>query len=330
MARCLPDAARSVLPILATLCSCAQALAITVDVSIQRHSYCGRESGFAVAFAGGGVPPYTFNWSNGSTTEVAEGLFPGDYSVTVTDSQLDQATANFTILLLNAYDYESVPLSLAHCPGDPGLVVAYTGMQPFFQQPPPSGLYGPNPYTFSHPQLMDNLQSVHCYGGLNEAYELLAFSGPTPAVYMVDYWDAAGCPGQMQVVVGPEWNTLPEVAALNVVPSCASTATGSITFSAAGLLSYTYTVILRPAAVPDECAPQAEQFVVEGGVGWGTYTKNNLLPGDYWLITSNDARHAPRHTLEHVHLQGFNAGDHTLIGYRLWGAHGTCVHRRCC
>ncbi len=37
------------------------------------------------ASATGGTPPYTYEWSNGETTQVITGLAPGDYTVTVTD-----------------------------------------------------------------------------------------------------------------------------------------------------------------------------------------------------------------------------------------------------
>ena len=49
------------------LCSAAD-LTATVDLSVT-----------------GGVPPYTYSWSNGANTEDVSDLGPGTYSVTVTD-----------------------------------------------------------------------------------------------------------------------------------------------------------------------------------------------------------------------------------------------------
>ncbi len=48
---------------------------------------CGSATGSATANATGGVPPYTYSWSNGATTAMISGLAPGVYTVTVTDSQ---------------------------------------------------------------------------------------------------------------------------------------------------------------------------------------------------------------------------------------------------
>jgi uncharacterized repeat protein (TIGR01451 family) len=49
-------------------------------------STCGAPDGSAIAFGSGGVPPYTYLWSNGATTQSQSGLLPGDYDVTVTDA----------------------------------------------------------------------------------------------------------------------------------------------------------------------------------------------------------------------------------------------------
>lgn len=59
--------------------------------------YCGSNSGEGrVMPIGGGAPPYTYNWSNGSTATVATGLAANQsYSVTVTDSRADFVTLSF-------------------------------------------------------------------------------------------------------------------------------------------------------------------------------------------------------------------------------------------
>ncbi len=45
----------------------------------------------------GGLSPYSFEWSNGATSQELSGLGQGNYSVTVTDALLQTATADITI-----------------------------------------------------------------------------------------------------------------------------------------------------------------------------------------------------------------------------------------
>jgi gliding motility-associated-like protein len=49
-------------------------------------SYCTQSNGSIEATVSGGNAPYTYQWSNGQTTQQIENLSPGDYSVTITDN----------------------------------------------------------------------------------------------------------------------------------------------------------------------------------------------------------------------------------------------------
>jgi hypothetical protein len=72
------------------------------SVSIDKwHAKCGYANGSATANASGGTSPYTYNWSNGGTTQSISNLSAGNYSVTVTDSKGCTATANTTIKQLD-------------------------------------------------------------------------------------------------------------------------------------------------------------------------------------------------------------------------------------
>ena len=51
----------------------------------------------ATAAATGGVPPYSYAWSNGTTGATATGLADGEYTVTVTDDNGCNATASVTV-----------------------------------------------------------------------------------------------------------------------------------------------------------------------------------------------------------------------------------------
>lgn len=61
-----------------------QTSGITATVSTTAAS-CGGNSGTALVSSLSGNPPYTYNWSNGQTSQTATNLAAGNYSVTVTD-----------------------------------------------------------------------------------------------------------------------------------------------------------------------------------------------------------------------------------------------------
>ena len=55
---------------------------LTITPSVSGAS-CGSSNGSATVVATGGSAPYTYNWSNGQTTQTATGLAAGNYTVTV-------------------------------------------------------------------------------------------------------------------------------------------------------------------------------------------------------------------------------------------------------
>ncbi|MBL0097873.1 MAG: SprB repeat-containing protein [Bacteroidetes bacterium] len=48
----------------------------------------GTASGFIKTRANGGEKPYTFQWSNGGTSDEIDQLMAGTYTVTITDARL--------------------------------------------------------------------------------------------------------------------------------------------------------------------------------------------------------------------------------------------------
>ncbi|MBX2891151.1 MAG: PKD domain-containing protein [Saprospiraceae bacterium] len=66
-----------------TLANPSQIVALS---NITHASAAGSDGAIALTVAGGN-PPYAYHWSSGSTTPSIGGLFPGTYSVTITDSK---------------------------------------------------------------------------------------------------------------------------------------------------------------------------------------------------------------------------------------------------
>ena len=91
--------------------------------------------GQATVQASGGSPPYTFVWSNGQTTEIATGLAPGEYQVTVTDSNGCTTTGsvaiNENILPLAATITPTTQLTCAGQTNAGAKVVVQGGKAPF-------------------------------------------------------------------------------------------------------------------------------------------------------------------------------------------------------
>jgi len=59
---------------------------------------CGNNNGTVTSTAGGGVPSYTYQWSNTATTSGIMGLGPGIYTLTVTDANGCKITGSDTVI----------------------------------------------------------------------------------------------------------------------------------------------------------------------------------------------------------------------------------------
>jgi uncharacterized repeat protein (TIGR01451 family) len=63
----------------------SQSITITVPTT-PTPATCLASDGAIIGFGSGGLPPYTYLWSNGATTQAQTGLTSGSYNVTVTDA----------------------------------------------------------------------------------------------------------------------------------------------------------------------------------------------------------------------------------------------------
>lgn len=70
---------------------------VTVNVSGTTMTCQGSSTGTATVVAGGGIPPYSYLWSNGATTPIATNLGAGTHTVVVTDANNCTATTNVSI-----------------------------------------------------------------------------------------------------------------------------------------------------------------------------------------------------------------------------------------
>ena len=71
----------------------------------------GNNGAINLAGSGGGQPPYTFAWSNGSNTQNLIGIPAGSYTVTVTDENQCSATGIAVVNEPDATVVLTVPLT---------------------------------------------------------------------------------------------------------------------------------------------------------------------------------------------------------------------------
>mgnify|MGYP006266254877 FL=1 len=88
-------------------------------------------SGALSAAAVGGMPPYTYAWSNGSTEAYQEGVLPGPYTLTVTDNQGAQAYGGTFVGADEALEPPQLTVlgPQPACPGTP-LAISAAGIRP--------------------------------------------------------------------------------------------------------------------------------------------------------------------------------------------------------
>jgi len=86
-------------------------LSILSEIVIQRRNegVDDDDGGFIKVVMAGGLPPYTFEWSNGETTDSISNLDPGTYQLTVTDENDCMAEFEFMVMFTST----SNPLGLS-------------------------------------------------------------------------------------------------------------------------------------------------------------------------------------------------------------------------
>lgn len=149
----------------------AQSPPVTVTVVNINPASCNNADGSVVMAASGGTPPYTFQWSNNTTTPAQQGLLSGVYSLTVTD-----ANGCTTSTFVNITSQALPPASISFCDG-------YTLAQP---------LGGTPPFSFQWKDLADNSLVGNSASGLFP-----------PGAYELTLSDFYGCSATQTVIVSP-------------------------------------------------------------------------------------------------------------------------------
>ncbi len=102
---------------------------MTVVPDVITDASCGQSNGSVSLAISGGLAPYSFSWSNGSSSSAITGLNPGSYTVTVTDSNgicLASTTANITSTSGPSISFDDVQNTICE-EGNGSLSVSPTG-----------------------------------------------------------------------------------------------------------------------------------------------------------------------------------------------------------
>ncbi len=67
------------------------------DSAVVEHTNCGSCNGSVTAFASGGSPGYSYEWSNGDTSRSTDSLCSGTHTVIITDNAGCQDTASYNV-----------------------------------------------------------------------------------------------------------------------------------------------------------------------------------------------------------------------------------------
>ncbi len=245
-------------------------LSVALNVSIWDYGdcLCGNPNGFATATASGGTPPYSYLWSNGATTETAQGLAPGTYTVTVTDAALDEATAEITIGEVQGTLYLSFSGAGLHgcnglCNGGRNITVA----------PMPANLTPP--VSFWPPLSVDN------GGAVGGSYGLYTGLCPGQELYFT-VTDGTGCQLEVIDTWTPESSTATPMSILGVTPACATLATGSVTINAGQDVTSPFAPIWEVVILNEAMQQVGGTLGINAQPGQNVGTRTGLAAGNYY------------------------------------------------
>ncbi|MBL0126482.1 MAG: T9SS type A sorting domain-containing protein [Flavobacteriales bacterium] len=180
------------IPILAQLSAVATPLGVVLDPESREFTSCSNPIGELLITASGGTEPYTYQWSDGPTSEDRTNLSAGSYTVTVTDFVGGTVDATFTILNDAQLYGGFTQAGGMPCPGEANGTLAITE----------STMHGLPPY--SHSVTANGLPLA--FVGLTTPWNDPMYYGfANGDLIEVEMMDALGCTGSItQVAFGPD------------------------------------------------------------------------------------------------------------------------------
>ncbi|MEL7425764.1 MAG: SdrD B-like domain-containing protein, partial [Bacteroidota bacterium] len=214
---------------------------------------CGDDNGTATANASGGTAPYTYEWSNGGTTETITDLGPGTYSVTVTDANGCTAEGSVTIENIGG-PKANAGADQEICEGEVAMLMATAsgGTPPYSFQWNQGLGSGPNQEVM--PNVTTNYRvTVTDANGCTDTDMVRVIVNPNPTVSVDDVEICAGDDATLTAVPGGgtpgytfEWSTGATTASITVSPGSTTSYSVTVTDSKGCTASASGTVTVNP------------------------------------------------------------------------------------
>ncbi|HRH71096.1 MAG TPA: T9SS type A sorting domain-containing protein [Flavobacteriales bacterium] len=219
---------------------------------------CGLNNGSTRALPGNGIPPYTYVWSTGATTQTVSGLAPGTYDVTVTDAIGGVANGSTTVVALFELD-----LTASFMQFQPDCSSGCMGMVDVFE----GSMSGSPPYSYSvAPQ---NLPSHFGYQGICAG-----------APNVITIADLNGCPGMfdLSTVIDNVENSVVQVN--SITGSCEGQANGTLNVTLVGGSGASYVRLYSFTTQSDQFFhPALNSPYVITGLAAGEYSMSSWVNG---------------------------------------------------
>ena len=219
---------------------------------------CSLNNGSARAVPANGIPPYTYSWSTGATTQTIGGLAPGTYDVTVTDAIGGVANGSATVVALFELAIEGSFMEY-----QPDCSFNCMGLVDVFE----SSLSGTPPYIYSEAP-----QSFPSHFG----YEWVCSSTPN----VITITDLNGCPGEVDLgsIVSNVENSVVQVNA--ITGSCEGQANGTMNVTLLGGSGLSYVRLYSFSTQNEQLfyPPLNTPYVITG-LAAGDYTISSWVNG---------------------------------------------------